>query len=107
MTGFQCFLADVGPKPSPSHSLDRKENDKNYEPGNVRWATRSQQARNTRATVIIDICGVEIPFVEAVERWSSASLITARMRVHRGWSFENAIFVEPGHSPKQEEAAPF
>ena len=45
--GFELFLAFMGPKPSPKHSIDRFPDGKgDYVPGNVRWATRHQQAAN-------------------------------------------------------------
>lgn len=47
---FEDFYKELGPKPTPKHSVDRINNDGHYEPGNVRWATRSEQNKNTRRT---------------------------------------------------------
>lgn len=45
---FTAFLADVGPRPAPGYSIDRIDNDRGYEPGNVRWATSREQRLNQR-----------------------------------------------------------
>jgi hypothetical protein len=45
---FEAFFACIGPKPQPDLTLDRIDNDGNYEPGNVEWRSRSDQNKNRR-----------------------------------------------------------
>jgi len=47
-SSFEAFFADMGPKPSPRHTLDRKDNERGYEPDNCRWATPAEQRANQR-----------------------------------------------------------
>ena len=55
--GFSGFIEDVGLRPSKNHSLDRIDNNGNYEPQNVRWATRREQQRNKRNNRLITYNG--------------------------------------------------
>lgn len=87
---FTFFFADLGSRPFPDASLDRIDNDGNYEPGNVRWATRREQARNTRANRLVEIDGRAMPVVEAAESIGMAQ-VTFATRIRRGWSVERAV----------------
>jgi hypothetical protein len=100
---FDAFLRDVGPRPSPSHSLDRIENDGNYEPGNVRWATKQEQALNTRRNVWLRL-GDQ---VRLLADWSLAVRIspaTLRARVLRGWTDEEVLTTPIGSRRRYLEA---
>lgn len=87
---FATFLRDVGDKPSPKHSLDRKNNNGNYEPSNVRWATKVEQMRNTRRSRRLTACGMTMTISEWSERRGIPRNRIAS-RLARGASDEEAV----------------
>lgn len=87
---FDAFLEDMGPRPTPKHSINRKDNDGPYAPDNCEWATRTTQARNTRKNVFLEAFGQRKTLSEwAVEY--SIPVGTLRQRLLHGWDGELAL----------------
>lgn len=84
-TGFHAFLADMGLRPSRSHTLDRKNNDGDYSPENCRWTTQTQQQRNRGNNKMVTVGEQTMTIAE----WAEASGLppkTVSRRLRDGWS---------------------
>lgn len=64
LNGFANFIKDMGLRPSKQHSIDRRDNDGNYEPTNCRWATDAEQRRNKRTNFIVEYKGRSMPLID-------------------------------------------
>ena len=88
---YEAFLADMGEVPSSTHSIDRIDGTKGYEPGNCRWATYTEQNRN-RPSVNrrLEWRGESLVLTEWAERIGMHAE-TLRGRIRKGWPVERAL----------------
>ena len=99
-SGFECFIADMGDKSSPSLTIDRKDGSRPYEPDNCVWATRTQQARNRRSNRYVVYKGERMLLADAL-RLSGRSEFGFYSRVQRGWSESDALEIPASNQPRE------
>jgi len=87
---FENFLADMGTKPSPKHSLDRIDNDSDYSLKNCKWSTRVEQANNQRTNHLITIGNETWTIAQWAKKMGFSEQLIYR-RLYRGWSEYRAV----------------
>jgi hypothetical protein len=91
LDSYENFLIDMGRKPNPTYSIQRRDNDGNYSPENCYWATDEEQRRNKRGSRLVTIQGQTRNLVDWLVELSLPKS-TFFWRKKQGWSDEEALF---------------
>lgn len=94
LESFDHFAIDMGPRPTPKHSIDRIDVNGNYEPSNCRWATSKEQHRNRTNNIVMEYQGN----TKTLPEWSEIlglSLGTLYGRLQRGWTVMETLSIKP------------
>lgn len=97
--GFINFLSDMGKKPSLKHSIERINNNGNYEPANCKWATKKEQGRNRRNNRYLEYNGERKLISDWAEDIGVPSCLLTK-RLSRGWSVEMALTTPRNNTKK-------
>lgn len=91
LSGFECFLADMGERPSPGHTVERVRNNGPYSPSNCIWSTRKAQARNRSNVYNVEVDGRTMTLAEASD-YLHVPRTTVLSRLRYGWSLHDALY---------------
>ncbi len=100
--GCKQFIADMGPKPTPKHKLDRRENNEGYGPDNCLWSTMTEQNRNKRTNHNLTHDGR----TQCISAWAEETGIrkdTIRSRISLGWTASEAVTTPIGSVRRRRE----
>lgn len=100
---FAKFFADMGARPTPQHQLDRRDNDKGYNPDNCRWATPAEQMVNRRNTRFVEVDGKQMPLA-TLAHFCGIPANTLRARILAGWDVPKATSTPVGPSGPKPKA---
>lgn len=96
LNDFEKFYKDMGPRPSPKHQIDRRDNNGPYSAENCKWSTRKEQCRNKRSNHILEVNGQR----KTIQEWAEITGIgprTIETRLRRGgWSDEESVLTPIG-----------
>jgi hypothetical protein len=99
---FATFLADMGPRPSPQHSIERRANDEGYSPANCYWATEREQRRNRCNNHHITFRGETLCITDWALRVGLLYQVIDK-RLKHGWSVEEALTTPAGKGRRHQK----
>ena len=105
LTGYECFIADMGARPGQNHTIERTNNDLGYCPDNCEWATRHVQARNRSNNHVVTVLGQTMILHDAIAKFAVVSKAAVRNRMKAGWTAEAALLT-PRRPPYSGMAEP-
>lgn len=91
LDSFENFFEDMGLRPTPNHSLERKNNGKGYGPTNCRWATQKEQSLNRRSNHVVEYNGEKKPLKELTEKHGLRYDRVIQRINTLGWSVKDAF----------------